>query len=227
MRQVLNKRLNMRLNASVCSILCAMAVNVQAAEIALVGIFPGKAVLTIDGGAPRILATGQSVGGVKLISLERDAAVVESSGKRERILLGAQPYSVGSAEGKPGEGSTQSITLVADGRGHFITAGSVNGASVTFMVDTGASSVALTPQQAKQAGINYMDGDPGYSNTANGVVRTWRVKLDRVTVNGLTLQNVEGTILPAGSDVALLGMSFLNRLNMNREGNTMVLTRRY
>jgi len=203
----------------------AMAANVGAAEVALVGIFPGKAVLTIDGSAPRILTPGQSVGGVKLISVERDAATIESAGKRERVQLGGQPYTVGASD--EGSGAVQSITLVADSRGHFVTAGSVNGAPVTFLVDTGASTVALTPEQAKSAGINYMAGQTGYARTANGVVQTWRVKLDKVTINGLSLQDVDGTILPVGSDVALLGMSFLNRLNMSRDGSTMILKRRY
>lgn len=203
-----------------------MTADGLATEVALVGVFPGKAVLTIEGGAPRTLAPGQSIGGVKLISVEHDAAIVESAGKRERVLLGGQPYSVGSG-GQSGGDATQSITLVADAQGHFITAGSVNGAPVTFLVDTGASSVSLTPEQAKQAGINYLAGEPGYARTANGVVQTWRVKLDKVSINGLTLQGVDGTILPAGSDVALLGMSFLNRLNMSREGSTMILKRRY
>ncbi|MDB5814037.1 MAG: hypothetical protein JWN23_1154 [Rhodocyclales bacterium] len=202
-----------------------MAFNVRAAEVALVGIFPGKAVLTIDGGAPRILAPGQSSGAIKLISIERDAAVIESAGKRERVLLGAQPFAVGGDNG--GDGAVQSVTLVADPRGHFVVTGSVNGAPITFLVDTGASSVALTTQQAKTAGINYMAGEHGYANTANGTVQTWRVMLDKVTINGLTLQNVEGTILPAESGVALLGMTFLNRLNMSREGNTMILKRRF
>lgn len=203
-----------------------MAPNLLAAEVALVGIFPGKAVLAIDGGAPRIIAIGQSAGGIKLISVERDAATIESAGKRERILLGGQPYAVG-ASGESGDGAVQSITLVADARGHFVTAGSVNGAPVTFLVDTGASTVALTTQQAAQAGINYTAGETGNVSTANGVVQAWKVKLDRVTINGLTLQNVEGTILPSGSNVALLGMTFLNRLNMTREGNSMILKRRY
>ncbi|MDB5800890.1 MAG: hypothetical protein JWL63_1829 [Rhodocyclales bacterium] len=203
-----------------------MAFNVQAAEVALVGIFPGKAVLSIDGGAPRTLSPGQTSGAIKLIAVERDAAVIESGGKRERVLLGGQPYSVGSS-GAAGDGAVQSITLVADLQGHFIAAGSINGAPVTFLVDTGASSVALTTQQAKMAGIDYTAGERGYANTANGVVQTWRVMLDKVTINGLTLQNVEGTVLPAGSNVALLGMTFLNRLNMSREGNTMILKRRF
>ncbi len=215
------------LSVGLCCILCAMASNVQAAEIALVGIFPGKAVLTIDGSAPHILAPGQIFGTVRLISVERDAAVVESAGKRERILLGAQPYAVGSPGENTSDSGVQSITLIADGRGHFVTSGSVNGAPVTFMVDTGASSVALSTQQAKQAGIDYMAGQTGYARTANGIVQTWAVKLDRVTVNGVTLQNVEGIILPADSNMALLGMSFLNRFSMNRDGNTMVLKRRY
>jgi aspartyl protease family protein len=209
-----------------CAISFAMALNVQAAEVALSGIFPGKAVLTIDGGTPHILAPGQSWGSVKLISIERDAVVIESDGKRDRIVLGAQPYSV-SGGGDTNEGSVQSVTLVADTRGHFVANGSVNGAPITFLVDTGASSVALTTEQAKQAGINYMAGRTGYARTATGVVQTWVVKLDQVTINGLTLRDVEGTILPADSGMALLGMSFLNRLSMSRDGNTMVLKRRY
>lgn len=212
-------------NIILCAIAATMAFGLEAAEIALVGVFPGKAVLSIDGGAPRTLAPGQSVAGIKLLSVERDAAVVESAGKRERLLLGAQPFTVGADSGEKSE--QQRVTLVADGRGHFVTAGSVNGAPVTFLVDTGASAVALTTQQAVQAGIDYTAGEPGYASTANGVVKTWRVTLDKVTVNGLTLRNVEGTILPANSSVALLGMSFLNRLSMSRDGNTMVLTRRY
>jgi aspartyl protease family protein len=202
-----------------------MAIDVAATEVALVGIFPGKAVLSVDGSAPHTLAPGQSFGAVKLVSVERDAATIESGGKRERLLLGGQPYAVASDKG--GNDAVQSITLIADANGHFVTAGSVNGAPITFLVDTGASAVTLTTQQARQAGINYLEGEPGYTHTANGDVRTWHVKLDRVAVNGLTLQNVDGTILPAESGVALLGMTFLNRLNMTREGSTMILKRRY
>ncbi len=203
-----------------------MAFNVQAAEVALVGIFPGKAVLSVDGSAPHILAPGQSYGAIKLISIDRDAAVIESAGKRERVMLGGQPYAVGGGDSS-GEGTAQSVTLVADVRGHFVVTGSVNGAPITFLVDTGASSVALTTQQAKMAGINYTAGERAYVNTANGTVPTWRVMLDKVTIDGLTLQNVEGMILPGESGTALLGMTFLNRLSMSREGSTMILKRRF
>src|SRR4051812_41289392 len=114
-----NRAIRQMLNGSMFGILCVMAANVQAAEIALVGIFPGKAVLTIDGSAPHSLSPGQSFGAVKLISVEHDAAVVESAGKRERVLLGGQPYTVG-ASSDSGDGPVKSVTLVADGRGHFM-----------------------------------------------------------------------------------------------------------
>jgi aspartyl protease family protein len=193
--------------------------------VGLVGIFPGKAVISIDGGAPRILSIGQSLGGVKLISVTGDVALIEVGGKQERIQLGAAPLNAGSDSG--GGADTQSITLVADTRGHFVTQGSINGALMNFMVDTGATSIAMGPSQARQAGIEYLKGEPGFATTANGVARFWRVRLDKVTVNGLTLRDIDGAVLSQEMPNVLLGMSFLNRMSMTREGNTMVLKRRY
>ncbi|GAA5168883.1 retropepsin-like aspartic protease family protein [Viridibacterium curvum] len=196
----------------------------HAAEVGLVGIFPGKAVISIDGGAPRIVAVGQTLNGVKLVSISGDTAIIEVGGKQERIVLGAQPLNAGGGDDAQGQ---QSITLIADSRGHFVTTGSLNGALTTFVVDTGASSIAMGPGQARQAGIDYTKGEAAMVGTANGVAKAWRVRIDRVTVNGLTLRDVEGMVLPQDMPIVLLGMTFLNRMNMTREGNTMVLKRRY
>ncbi|MFT3733759.1 MAG: TIGR02281 family clan AA aspartic protease [Rhodocyclaceae bacterium] len=196
----------------------------HAAEVGLVGIFPGKAVISIDGGAPRIVAVGQTLNGVKVVSVSGDTAVIEVGGKQERIVLGAQPLNAGGGDDAQGQ---QSITLVSDSRGHFVTTGSLNGALATFVVDTGASSIAMGPSQARSAGIDFTKGEAAMVGTANGLAKAWRVRIDRVTVNGLTLRDVEGMVLPQDMPIVLLGMTFLNRMNMTREGNTMVLKRRY
>jgi aspartyl protease family protein len=121
-----------------------------------------------------------------------------------------------------------SVTLTADGRGHFVTTGTVNGTSVRFLVDTGATSVVLSSADAQRVGIKYLDAPRTVSQTANGPVMVYRVKLDTLKVGDIEISNVdaivaEGDRLP----IALLGMSFLNRMEMRREGQTMTLINRF
>lgn len=206
-------------------VLIVAALNAYAADIAVTGLFNGKAVLVIDGGKPRTLSAGQSTPeGVKLLSATSEAAVVEYKGQRQTLTTGHATRIGSSSAGS----SSGQVTLTADSRGHFITTGSINGLSVRFMVDTGASSVALSTGEARRLGINYLAGVRGHGSTANGIVPIYRVKLDNVRVGDITLNNVEASVIDgAGMSVALLGMSFLNRTAMKRDGDTLTLTRRY
>lgn len=193
-----------------------------AENVALVGVFPGKAVVVIDGGSPRTLAVGQSAGGVKVVSVEQNAAVLEVGGKRNRVRVGESPVSL-SGEGSNGG----QVVLSADAQGHFLANGAINSASVRFLVDTGASSVSMGPSVATKAGVNYLKGVPILSSTANGTVQAWRVNLETVTLGGMTLRNIEGVVMPQDMPVVLLGMSVLNRLEMKRDGVSMTLRQRY
>lgn len=192
-----------------------------AEDVSIVGLFGDKAVLVIDGGAPRTLAVGQAIGRVKLIEVGKDAATVEINGRRARIGIG-EPVSVG-----PTTGALRQITLVADVRGHFLTNGAINGSGVSFMVDTGASAVSMDSATAIRAGIDLSKGQAVNVSTANGSVQKTLVKLGRVTVGDVTLQNIDGIVGGAPMPFVLLGMSFLNRMEMRRDGSTMVLTQRY
>ncbi|MFT4171163.1 MAG: TIGR02281 family clan AA aspartic protease [Rhodocyclaceae bacterium] len=196
----------------------------EAAGVALVGLFPGKAVLVIDGGAPRTLTVGQSVGGVKLLAVGADSATVETDGQRLQVSLGGQSVQV---SGDRGGAAGQSATLIADARGHFMANGTLNGVAVNYFVDTGASMVSMGPAMARQAGIDYRQGEPGSASTANGVVQTWRVRLATVTVGNITLRDIDGLVVQADMPYVLLGASFLNRTDMRRDGTTLTLTRRY
>ena len=191
----------------------------------MVALFNGKAVLVVDGGRPRSLSAGQSTPeGVKLLSASSETAVIEFNGKRQTLTTGHSTR-IGSSDAGGGSGQ---VTIIADPRGQFVSMGAINGMAIRFLVDTGASSVALSVQEAKRLGINYLAGTPVRVSTANGIAAAYKVKLDNVRVGDITLSNVEGTVVDGGGlHVALLGMSFLNRTAMKRDGDTLTLVRRY
>lgn len=195
----------------------------HATEVAVAGIFPGKAVLVIDGGRPLTLSVGKRTRqGVMVVSVRGEQVVIDIDGERQTLRLGQRV--VKSSAGA----SSQVITMKADLRGHFLTSGTVNGRVVRFLIDTGASMVALSQSAAARAGIDYANtGRPSQSMTANGLVRTWVVKLDSVQVAGVTLHNVDAAVHDFELPVALLGMSFLNRMDMRRDGDTLTLRKRY
>lgn len=195
---------------------------VAAADITVVGLLgANKAVVSINGSPPRTMSIGQkSPEGVTLVAVERDRATFDVEGKRRTLAMG-QAYSTGAG------GGNQSVTLKADGRGHFTADGQINGASIRFLVDTGASMIALPAEDAKRAGVSYLNAPRGLAQTANGVAAAYRVKLDTVRIGDITLNNVDAMVMESGLGFALLGMSFLNRTEMRREGETMVLIKRF
>ncbi|MBE0626659.1 MAG: TIGR02281 family clan AA aspartic protease [Burkholderiales bacterium] len=192
-----------------------------AAEVALVGLVGTRAIVVIDGGQPRTLAPGQKTAeGVVLLGTEKNAASFEIDGRRRTLRMG-------SAYLAPGPGR-QSVVLKADARGHFVTAGSINGGSVRFLVDTGATFVSLTAVEAKRLGIDYLRGARGQVQTANGLAAAYRVKLDTVKIGDIELNNVDAVVSEGDAmGLTLLGMSFLNRMEMRRDSQSMTLTRRY
>ena len=177
--------------------------------------------LAVDGGDPKTVKVGQKWKGIAVLSVEKDRATVEIDGRR-RVLVQGQHYR--SAAAMP---DRQYVTLAADPRGHFVTEGAVNGIPVRFLVDTGATSIALPARDAERLGIDYRKGPRGMTQTANGPVAVYRVSLERVRLGGIELRVVEAVVIEQGLDIALLGMSFLNRVEMKREGQSMTLIRRF
>jgi len=197
------------------------ALSAQATEIGVVGLFPGKAVLVVDGGSPRTFSVGASVTfGVKLVAATQSSATLDFNGKRQTVTIGQH------AGGSPASGGG-SVTLNADSRGHFIAEGQINGGMVRMLVDTGASMIALPSQDAVRLGINYKNGRVGYSNTANGMKQVYVITLDTVKVGDIVMHQVEATVHEQGLPIILLGMSFLNRTEMQRNGDTMTLKKRF
>lgn len=181
-----------------------------------------KALLIIDG-QPRTVAVGSTVAGVRLISTGPEQSVVDVGGKRLTLRIGAGH--VGSSPDTPGDGTR--IVLSAGSGGHFMATGAINGASTQFMVDTGATSVALGQAEAERLGVKYRQGFPGKAHTAGGEVTTHRIRLATVRVGDVTVHDVEAVVVPAPMPYVLLGNSFLSRFQMTRQNDIMTLDRRF
>ncbi len=200
-------------------VLCAAAATAQTAQtVSLSGTMGTRALLVIDGQA-QMLAPGQEHKGVKLISVQGDQAEVERTGKKLQLRVGAAPVSVGRAAVQGGS----EIVLHASGGGHFMAHGSINQRATRFMVDTGATTVAISQAEADRLGLDWKKGDRGAANTANGTVPAFRVQLSAVRVGDVEVFNVEAVVLPANMPFILLGNSFLARFQMRRDSDVMRL----
>lgn len=195
----------------------------HAAGVALIGVIGQRAaVIAIDGGEPKTVKLGQTWGGVKVLAVEKTRATVEVDGKQRVLQLG-QHY-----RGAPASDARQSATLAADPRGHFFADATVNGQPMRFVVDTGASVVVLMAGDATRMGIDWRKGRPAPMQTANGATTGYLVNLQSVRIGGIELQNIDGVVVERGlGSFGLLGMSFLNRVEMRREGEKMELIRRF
>lgn len=204
-------------------VLAALPGTAAAADISLYALFRDKAMVMVDGQRRTLVAGGEAQDGVKLVSTdtETEQAVVEVNGKRETLKLGVVISAFLSA-------ARESVTLYADSRGFFHADGWINGRPVKFLVDTGANTVALNSAVARHVGIDYKRGVPGTATTASGYARMYGVQLNSVKIGDIELHNVAAGVIDGPQpDTPLLGMSFLNALEMRREGNKMELTRRY
>ena len=204
---------------------CSAAAMAQ--SVALSGMLGGKALVMVDGGAPKTVATGDSYKGVKIISTQGDVAVVEIAGKQHTLRVGDAPSSVGNSGGGAQGGGGSKIVLTAGEGGHFFTQGQINGKSTQMVVDTGASMVGLSQADADRMGIAYKTGQSGRVSTANGVIQAWRVKLDSVRVGDVVVYGVDGVVSAGSMPYILLGNSFLGRFQMTRTNDQMVLDKRY
>jgi len=205
--------------------LAGASASVFAQTVGLSGMLGGKALLIVDGAAPKSVAAGETYKGVKVISTDGDNARVEVSGRQFSLRVGDAPASVGGS-GAGDSGGTK-LVLSAGSGGHFFTTGQINGRSVQFVVDTGATTIALTTSDAQRIGLNYQSGSPIQLSTANGVVPGWRVKLASVRVGDVVVYDVDSIVSVGSMPYVLLGNSFLSRFQMTRNNDQMTLEKRY
>ena len=201
------------------------AAGAHADSVMLTGTIGNRAILVVNGGAPKTVAIGEKVQNVRLLSLQDGLAVVESAGQRITLRMDS-PVSVGGGGGSNAGGSR--IVLNADSRGHFMASGAINGRSgVSFMLDTGATTVAMSVADATRIGLDYQKGTPVRMNTANGVAMGYRMRLDSVRVGDVEVRDIDAIVSQQPMPFVLLGNSFINRFSMRRDAEQMVLERRF
>ena len=191
--------------------------------VRVLALFPGKAMLSIDG-KNRLLSNHQrSPEGVQLLDASAERAIVQIQGEKRTLRPGG---AVSSRYSRP---THREVRVIRNRRGAYAIEGRINGRTVHFLVDTGASGVALGEDEARRLGIPFeLYGDPIRVNTASGVSDAYSILLDSVQVGDIKLRNVEGAVVMGdGPGKALLGMSFLNRLQFENQGNVMVLRQKF
>lgn len=199
-----------------------IAAPVLAHDISVVGLFENRALLKIDGQQRWLKAGERSPEGILLVSATPKSAVVEIDGKRETLNLRSDIHTRLEAPVRP------SVQIARDVNGMYLTAGSINGQPVRFMIDTGASDVAISQRAAERLGIDYRRGERGRVRTAQGVAHVWFVKLRSVKLGAITRVDVDAAVVEGSApEPALLGMSFLSTVSMREAQNVLHLEARY
>ena len=198
-----------------------------AKSITAIALFNERAMLSVDNNDPKIISEGDTLNGVTLISSNTSEAVVEVDGQRKTLKLNGTATLSRSLGGSPATTGEKSIVLYEDQTGFFRTDGYVDGVRTNFLVDTGANIVVFSGHAADRMGIDYKKGRLGFATTASGRAQMYNITLDRLTVGGISLRNVEtGVIVGGFPEIPLLGMSFLGQLEINKKGDKLTLIQR-
>ncbi|UVO18701.1 retropepsin-like aspartic protease family protein [Stutzerimonas stutzeri] len=209
-----------RFELLLAGLLLLPSLAVPAPMVQVVGLFPGAAVLNVDG-QRKLVRVGQTgPGGVEVVSADSRGAVLRVGGVERSYGLSREYSGAGYAAPE----KTQ-LSVAKGVGGHYWIAGSINSQPVQFLVDTGATSVAINENQARRLGIDYRAaGQPLLVNTASGTAKAWRVRLNSVKVGAIDVLGVEAVVLEGESpSEALLGMSFLGRVSWREDQGVLRL----
>jgi len=193
-------------------------------NITINGLFKDKVVVTIDGKQQILKKNKLTPEGVKLIKSNSKEATIEIDGISKVFTLDEK---IGNTFKTTSDDKNTSIRkraiIKGDANGMYLTKGQINGKTVEFLVDTGATYVSMSSDLAKQLKIKYEKGNKVQLETAKGMSIAYEIKLKKVKVGDIELYSISGVVSDDMPGITLLGMSFLGKLDMKRKGKTMVL----
>lgn len=208
-----------------CSI--PAAADSGATEIDAIALFNGKAMISVNGSKAKIISTGDSYQGVKLLSSNTDEAVVQVGDRKQTLTLDGGVI-LSSSLASPAASAANEAQIWADASGGFRSVGAINGQRVEFVVDTGANMVVISGELANRMNLDYTSGNRSIAATAQGTTEIYLTVLDRVSFEGLEFYNIQAGVIPGTyPQTPLLGTSYLNNVDMDRVGNKMTLRKRY
>lgn len=210
----------MKVLALLCALLPAWA---AAQSVSLAGQMGSKALLVIDG-QTQTLAVGESARGVRLLKLDNGEAVVEAGGRQSTLRAGAGPAKLAAGVGGAPAGGAREVVIPVGPGGHFVVGGAINGRPVQFLVDTGATLVAMSVAEADRLGLDWKGGERGMAQTANGNAPAFHLTVSSLRVGDVELANVGVLVMPASMPGILLGNSALSRFTMRRDADVLRLT---
>ena len=198
----------------------------RAISVTAIALFKDRLMLSVDGGKAKIVSAGSTHEGVKVLSSNTDQAIVEVNGQREVLTLNST-VAISSELGVASSGIGGFINLTKKRDGHFHAVGQVNGRTVNFLIDTGASIVVLSSQDANRIGLEYQHGTLATASTASGDSPMYTIKAEKINVGSIEINDVSvGVIEGRFPTTPLLGMSFLGELDMTQTGRNLKLEQR-
>ncbi len=203
-------------------LLVALATAYASDSVRVLALFADKALVNING-KQQVMQKDQVIDGITLISASGRGAVLQfEDGSRKTLGIN---QAISTSFKKP---PTRKLRVFSNDKGMFLVDGNINDRATRFLIDTGASHIAISSVEANRLGLDYKSAPMGRVQTASEVVPAWNIKLDRVKVGAISVPQVDAVVLNGNSPQhILLGMSFLRHLNMQRDGAAMILEQKY
>ena len=191
----------------------------SAANVTVVGVMGKRVMFQIDG-AQRLVGEGERVtGSFRVTEISNDHVILESQGRKQRVGIGQRVLAA--------SGGDETSVLYANAQGHYISSGSINDQPVRFLVDTGATTIAMGISDARKLGLNKLQGNTMGAATANGSMSVTCVQVEKVSLGDINMTNVPACYSEKEMPIILLGMSFLSRTEMKNVGSQLHLKKKY